>query len=293
MSYRKPIVVKSFSWRYATSQDWVLHDINLEVNEGEFVVITGPTGAGKTTLCLSMCGLIPHHYNGIIRGNVYVFGNDTSKLSSSDLASLVGIVFQDPESQFLTMSVEDEIAFGLENLAVPLDEMRERVAEAAKLVKIEDLLDRAPYELSGGQKQRVAIAAALAMKPKVLILDEPTGQLDPIGKEEVVAVLKKLKDEGITVVVVEHILEELTPFADRLVLMNDGRILYDGDVRRFFENESFVKTTGVPVPQVTELGLFLRKTVAGVNKIPISVEEAEDLLERLLPVRSVVGRSSS
>ncbi|MEM0383247.1 MAG: ABC transporter ATP-binding protein [Candidatus Caldarchaeum sp.] len=288
MPASKPIEVQSFSWRYATSNDWALRDINLDILEGEFVIITGPTGAGKTTLCLSMCGLIPHHYNGVIKGRVLVYGKDTSELSTSDLARMVGIVFQDPESQFLTMSVEDEIALGLENLAVPREEMRERVLEAARLVKIEELLERAPYELSGGQKQRVAIAAALAMKPKVLILDEPTGQLDPIGKEEVVAVLRKLKDEGITVVVVEHILEELAPFADRLVLMDNGKILYDGDVREFFKNEIYVKDTGVPVPQVTELGLLVRRDFPDVGRIPVSMEEAEELLKNLLRVKPVV-----
>ncbi|MDJ0272868.1 MAG: ABC transporter ATP-binding protein [Candidatus Caldarchaeum sp.] len=283
-----PIEIKSFWWKYATSEEWVLSDINFSVREGEFVVITGPTGAGKTTLCLTMAGLIPYHYNGTLKGRVYVFGKDTTTLGSSDMASLVGIVFQDPESQFLTMSVEDEIAFGLENLALPLEDMRERVYEAARLVKVEDLLERAPYELSGGQKQRVAIAAALAMKPKVLVLDEPTGQLDPIGKEEVVNVLQSLKKQGITIIVVEHILEELAPFTDRLVVMNGGRILYDGDFRGFFKDAEEVFKSGVPSPQVVELTLLLRRELKKELEIPITLEEAEQMLNKLIPVKKFV-----
>ncbi|MEM0349817.1 MAG: ABC transporter ATP-binding protein [Candidatus Caldarchaeum sp.] len=284
----KPIEVKSFWWKYATSSDWVLSDINLSVQEGEFVVITGPTGAGKTTLCLAMSGLIPHHYNGTLKGKVNVFGKDTFSLDSSDMANLVGIVFQDPESQFLTMSVEDEIAFGLENLALPLEEMRERVYEVAKLVRVEDLLERAPYELSGGQKQRVAIAAALAMKPKVLILDEPTGQLDPIGKEEVVNVLQHLKKQGITIIVVEHILEELAPFTDKLVVMNEGRILYDGDFRGFFKDSQELSKSGVPAPQVVEIALLLRRELTNELEIPITLDEAEEMLKKLIPVKKFV-----
>lgn len=284
----KPIEVKSFWWKYATSSDWVLSDINLFVQEGEFVVITGPTGAGKTTLCLAMSGLIPHHYNGTLKGKVNVFGKDTFSLDSSDMANLVGIVFQDPESQFLTMSVEDEIAFGLENLALPLEEMRERVYEAAKLVRVEDLLERAPYELSGGQKQRVAIAAALAMKPKVLILDEPTGQLDPIGKEEVVNVLQHLKKQGITIIVVEHILEELAPFTDKLVVMNEGRILYDGAFRGFFKDSQELSKSGVPAPQVVEIALLLRRELNNELEIPITLDEAEEMLKKLIPVKKFV-----
>jgi len=284
----RPIEVKSLYWRYATSPDWILRDINLTIEEGQFVVITGPTGAGKTTLCLAMCGLIPHHYNGVIKGSVYIYGHDTMEMSGSELSSMVGIVFQDPESQFLTMSVEDEIAFGLENLAIPREEMYYRIHEVAKLLKIEDLLERAPYELSGGQKQRVAIAAALAMKPKVIILDEPTGQLDPIGKEEVISVLKTLKSEGWTIVIVEHILEELVPFADRFILMNDGSILFDGDFRDFVLNENLLKS-GVPIPQVTELALMIKNYLELEDvDIPISLEEGEEFLRKLLPVEKFV-----
>ncbi len=283
----KVIVVNSYWWKYATSKDWVLKNINLEISNGEFVLITGPTGAGKTTLCLSMAGLIPHHYNGYMKGNIYLFGKDTTQMQSHEIAKTVGIVFQDPESQFLTMSVEDEMAFALENLALPREEIRERIYEAASLVKVEDLLERAPYELSGGQKQRVAIASALAMKPKVLIMDEPTGQLDPIGKEEVFFVLERLKKQGITVVLVEHILEEVVRFADRLVLMNDGEIIYDGGVRDFLKDEVKAKSAGVPIPQVTELWYRLRKIFGGFDEPPITLEECEQMLKQVLQVKKI------
>ncbi len=283
----KVIVVNSYWWKYATSKDWVLKNINLEISDGEFVLITGPTGAGKTTLCLSMAGLIPHHYNGYMKGNIYLFGKDTSQMQSHEIAKTVGIVFQDPESQFLTMSVEDEIAFALENLALPREEIRERIYEAASLVKVEDLLERAPYELSGGQKQRVAIASALAMKPKVLIMDEPTGQLDPIGKEEVFFVLERLKKQGITVVLVEHILEEVARFADRLVLMKNGEIVYDGGVKDFLKNEVKAKSAGVPIPQVTEVWYRLREIFDGFDEPPITLEECEQILKQVLQVKKI------
>jgi len=283
----KPLVIDSYWWKYATSEDWVLKDINLEISEGEFLLITGPTGAGKTTLCLSMAGLIPHHYNGYIKGSVYIFGRKTSEIPSHEIAKMVGIVFQDPESQFLTMSVEDEIAFSLENLALSREEIRERIYEAAGLVKVEDLLERAPYELSGGQKQRVAIAAALAMKPKILIMDEPTGQLDPIGKEEVVSVLERLKKEGITVVLVEHIIEEVASFVDRFVLMKDGMIVYNGGLREFLKDEKAARSAGVPIPQVTEFWYKLKEKIRGFDTPPITLNECEQILKQVLQVKKI------
>jgi len=279
----KEITVDGLTWKYASSDRWVLEDLSFEVDQGEFLAITGPTGAGKTTLCLSLTGIIPHGYNGVWQGIVTIGNLDTRKHGAASIAQRVGIVFQDPESQFLTMSVRDEIAFGPENLALPRDEIKKRIEHASKIVRIDDCLDRAPYELSGGQKQRVAIAAALAMQPEVLILDEPTGQLDPIGKMEVFAVLEELrKSKSITIILVEHLTEEIVKHADRIMLLYNGKIERLEKTAKFFDDVDFVAEKGVPIPQVTELGHLLRSHGANIHTLPLTLGEAVSTYSRLL-----------
>jgi len=280
---KREIIVQNLSWRYATSQNWVLDNITFDVEQGEFLAITGATGAGKTSLCLCLSGMIPHGYNGVWKGSVTIGSLDTREHDASDIAQRVGMVFQDPESQFLTMSVEDEIAFGPENLAVPREEIGRRIHDAAETVRIDDCLDRAPYELSGGQKQRVAIAAALAMEPEVLILDEPTSQLDPVGKLEVFSVLKELRrKKSITIILVEHFTEEIVKHADRIMLLYDGRIELLDRIERFFENVDLIAAKGVPIPQVTELGHLLRSAGVNLSSLPLTLEQAVDAYSGLL-----------
>lgn len=275
------IAVEGLAWRYATGQDWAIADVTFEIQRGEFVVVTGPTGAGKTTLSLCLSGLIPHNYNGVWKGNVFLDGHNTKESSPTDLSEKVGIVFQDPDSQFLTMSVRDEISFGPENLALPRQEIGERVSAAAETVRLSDCLDRAPYELSGGQKQRVAIAAALAMQPEVLILDEPTSQLDPIGKAEVFAVLQDLRrSNNITVVLVEHSLEDVVGYADRFLLMNEGRMQIFEPPERFFSNVEYLTLEGVPVPQVIELANLQTRRGVKLGRVPLTVESAVGVFSR-------------
>ena len=277
------ITVDGLHWKYATSEGWVLADVSFQVEGGEFLAITGPTGAGKTTLCLALTGIIPHGYNGTWEGIVTVGTLDTRKHAAASIAQHVGIVFQDPESQFLTMSVRDEIAFGLENLAVPRDEITRRIDDATKIVRIDDCVDRAPYELSGGQKQRVAIAAALAMQPKVLILDEPTGQLDPVGKMEVFSVLEELRrTKSITIVLVEHLTEEIVKHADRIMLLYNGKIERLEKTSEFFEDVEFVAKRGVPIPQVTELAHMQTSEGVGFQHLPLTLEESVATYSRLL-----------
>jgi energy-coupling factor transport system ATP-binding protein len=279
----KEITVDGLTWKYASSDRWVLEDVSFEVEQGEFLAITGPTGAGKTTLCLSLTGIIPHGYNGVWQGIVTIGSLDTRRHGAASIAQRVGIVFQDPESQFLTMSVRDEIAFGPENLALPRDEITRRIETASKTVRIDDCLDRAPYELSGGQKQRVAIAAALAMQPEVLILDEPTGQLDPVGKMEVFAVLEELRrSKSITIILVEHLTEEIVKHADRIMLLYNGKIERLEKTSKFFEDVDFVAEKGVPIPQVTELGHLLRSQGANLPTLPLTLDEAVGTYSHLL-----------
>lgn len=257
--------------------------MSFQVEQGEFLAITGPTGAGKTTLCLALTGIIPHGYNGVWQGIVTVGTLDTRKHPAATIARHVGIVFQDPESQFLTMSVRDEIAFGLENLVVPREEITKRIEEATKIVRIDDCVDRAPYELSGGQKQRVAIAAALAMQPRVLILDEPTGQLDPVGKMEVFSVLEELRrNKSITIVLVEHLTEEIVKHADRMMLLYNGKIERLEKTSEFFDDVDFVAKKGVPIPQVTELAHIQRSEGLNFPHLPLTLDESVGAYTRLL-----------
>jgi energy-coupling factor transporter ATP-binding protein EcfA2 len=207
-----------------------LSHITLQVAEGEFVALIGANGAGKSTLCYVLSGFIPHFFKGTISGGSQVAGLNTQTASLSDLVVNVGLVFQNPFTQMsgAKFTVYEEIAFGLENIGLPREEMKARVERAMALTSIADLAQRSPYALSGGQQQRVALASILAMEPKVLVLDEPTSQLDPIGTREVFQVIKTLSQQGVTIVMAEHKMEWIATFADRVVALAEGRVILQG-----------------------------------------------------------------
>lgn len=179
------IRVENLWWKYSTGREWVLKGVDFSVAKGEIVGIVGPSGVGKTTLCLCLTGLIPREVKGTIKGRVLIDGMDTSTTPLPEIIKKVDIVFQDPETQFVTMKVLDEVAFPLENFGFPRDEILKRVGEALKVTRMIEYSDKYPFELSGGQKQRIAIASMLARRPEILILDEPTSDLDPLGKQEI------------------------------------------------------------------------------------------------------------
>ncbi len=232
----------------------VLHGIDLEVEKGEFISIMGPTGVGKTTLCLALNGIVPQSMGGIFEGEVVVGGLNTKEHPVSQLASRVGIVFQDPESQFFNMTVEDEVAFGPESLGISPSEIEERLAWALDVVQMSDFRDRSPFQLSGGQKQRVAIASILAMKPDIIVLDEPTSGLDPRGKFEVFRVVQELKRrEQITIVMVEQEAEKIAEFSDRVVVMHEGKIAMVDTPSTIFGQVDLMHEIGLGVTQVSEL----------------------------------------
>ena len=240
----------------------VLRGVNFKIARGEFVVLLGRVGAGKSTLCMALNGLVPHATGGIFRGDVRVLDLNTKEHPVADLARFVGVVFQDPESQLTQMRVEDEIAFGLENLGVPSAEIERRVSWALQAVGLSDYRDRSPLLLSGGEKQRVAIASMLAMRPQVLVLDEPTASLDPVGKAAVFNVLSELRREHeITVVMATQELERVAQFADRVLVLHAGQIALDGPPSEVFEHAAELSGWGVGVPQLVELGhLLTRRT---------------------------------
>ena len=224
---------KQVTYHYPLTDTPALSKVDLQVKEGEFLAIIGPNGAGKSTLCYTIAGFIPHFFKGELDGRVEVAGIETSSSTLSEWVLNVGLVFQNPFNQIsgAKYTVYDEIAFGLENLGVPRAEINTRVDKALKLTGISDLADRSPYSLSGGQQQRVALTSILVMEPKVLVLDEPTSQMDPIGTREVFGVIRSLAERGMTVVMAEHKMEWVAQFADRVVALYEGKVLMNGKPR--------------------------------------------------------------
>jgi energy-coupling factor transport system ATP-binding protein len=244
------ISAKNLSFSFFNSDKKALDDVSLDIPEGQFVAITGPSGCGKSTLALAIGGYIPHVFEGRMEGEVSIGGKRTVDVELSELASSVCIVQQDPESQLCTLNVLDEVAFGPENLGLPAGEVRKRVDDCLALVGGLYLKGRQVYELSGGEKQRVAIASMLAMGPRVLILDEPTSNLDPSCASTVLAAIERLKESsGMSIIVIEHKLDRLMRLADRLVVMDAGRIVVDGPPGEVLEKyHERVKAIGVRLP---------------------------------------------
>lgn len=260
----------------------VLRGVNLSVERGEFLALMGPTGVGKTTLCLALNGLVPQATGGVIRGRVEVLGKNPRAVPVAELAAQVGIVFQDAESQLFTATVEAEVAFGPENLALPPAEIAERVSWALDVVGMASYRDRAPWQLSGGQKQRVAIAAALAMLPEVLILDEPTAGLDPVGQAEVLGVIESLcRERRMTIVWVSQDAEHVAEFADRVAIMAEGRILCAGKPEEVFTRKKILERAGLAAPQVTQIAEALNQRWGYAYHF-VRLGEAEAALRREL-----------
>jgi energy-coupling factor transporter ATP-binding protein EcfA2 len=279
------IVVEDLSFRYPVGKENVLADVNLRVKKGEFLGITGPSGAGKTTLCLCLRGLIPHAVTGKLKGSVTIGGRKTADVSPAELGESVNLVFQDPEAQIIGLTVEEDLAFAPENYGWERGRIRERIPTVLDLVRLSRMEERETYSLSGGQKQRVAIAGALMLVPEILILDEPTSELDPVGREEVFAVIRRLKEQhDVTIVMVEHAVEQLAEFADRIVVMDRGRIVDQGPPKELFRNvELFHHLGGERVPQVAEALFLLEKDgLSAPNEFtPIEGEAVEIFARRL------------
>ena len=255
----KAAVVENVWWKYEGRSDYALRGLSLEVERGEVLAVMGHSGAGKTTLALTLTGIIPQRVPGAFKGRVEVLGMSTLKADVTEIAKRAAIVFEDPEIQFVMSTVEDEIALALEPLRIGREEMRERIVWSLELVGLDkSFLDRSPLQLSGGEKQRVAIAAAVAREPELLILDEPTSDLDPAGKEEVVAAIRRLRDElDTTVVLIEHEPEYVAEFADRVAVLKEGRAALDGEPGEVFSKVDELKGCGVYPPEVSEISANL------------------------------------
>jgi energy-coupling factor transporter ATP-binding protein EcfA2 len=273
------IEIEDLYFTYAGSQSPSLQKINLTIEKGDFIILTGPSGCGKTTLCRCLNGLIPNFYNGNFEGIIKILGMNTRNHPISELARRVGFVFQNPENQLFSLSVERDIAFGPENLGCQRDEIKKRVEWALKITDTENLMDCAPYELSGGQQQRVAVAAVLAMRPEIIVLDEPTSFLDPKASKDLLSTISKLNDElGITIILVEHRLDLASKYAKRVLIMNEGKILLDGPPSKVYNEDVYL--IGVGIPKVSLLFHLLRKDGIKIKKIPVDISEAVQILER-------------
>ena len=277
------IRIQDLTFTYQDEPKPALAEINLTLRPGDFLGIIGPAGAGKTTLARAISGIVPHHYKGDFYGSVVVGGLDTVQTPLTEIARLVGLVFQDVDSQIISPLVEDELLYGLENFGIPREEIPARLDYALEKVGISDLRDRSIASLSGGQRQKVAIASVVALRPRVLVLDEPTGELDPCSSRQVFSLLKELNEElGITVVLIEQKIMLLCEFASRLMVLNEGKILRQGDTREVLSHAEDLEAIGVNVPRVTTLSRLLEKKSGNPQPVCVSLDEAEEMARRIL-----------
>ena len=252
---------------------------------GGSLLVLGPSGCGKSTLGLCLNGAIPHFVEGSLSGSVRLDDRATREASMAEMAQRVGVVFQDPEAQFCMLTLEDEVAFGLENLAIPRADINARIDEALGWVGLAERRTDRIENLSGGQKQRLALACVLAQRPEVLVFDEPTAQLDPAGAAEVVALLGRLRRRGQhTLVIIEHRLDDLMPLVDDVLVLNQsGEMVVHGPPRRVLADwGSWLESAGVWVPQVSELATRLSAQEIALDPFPVSVEEAVGALRPLV-----------
>ena len=276
------IETSGLTYSYPGANKPSLREVNLTVEKGEFAILTGPSGCGKTTLCRCFNGLIPHFYGGELKGDLRVADLNVNERSTGEMAKHVGLVFQNPENQLFALSVEKDVAFGLENLGMAREQMRERVDWALKMTGIEDLRERAPHELSGGQQQRVAIASVLAMQPEIIVFDEPTSFLDPLGAQRIFEVISHLnKQLGITVILVEHRLDLAAKYASHVIIMDEGKIVLDGAPREIFSSER-AWLLGVGIPKAVRLWRLLEEAGVALKGVPVSSEEAIQYLREVL-----------
>lgn len=264
--------IENLTFTYKNSQSPALCSLNLSIKKGEFLAITGPGGAGKSTLIKCLNGIIPHFNSGNMEGRVMLQGISTRGKSIADIACIAGTVMDDPEAQIISMDVEQEISFGLENMGINRVEMEARINCALQVTGMSELRYCSTAELSGGQKQRLAIASALALQPQVLILDEPTSELDPLGTKAIFKLLRQLnKEKGITVIIVEQKTEYLALYASRILILNQGEIVLDGLSREVFSAQEELLRLGVQIPQIPEL--VYRLGACQEDDIPLTIDE--------------------
>ena len=273
------IQIKNLTYRYPTSETDVLKDVSFTVKKGELCAIVGANGSGKTTLCNAIRGFVPKFYKGEISGEVLVNGRDVKEDPDGKNALEIGFVFQNPFTQIsgIASTVYEELAYGLENMGVEPEEIRQRIERIMELTKIQEFRDRDPYQLSGGQQQRVALAAILVMDQDVLVIDEPTSQLDPQSTDDVFEIIKLMKSMGKTIVLVEHKMEQIAEYADQIIVLDGGQVVMEGTPKEVFSDPDCLKYH-TRLPQSTRIALELKKEGANLSEIPVTVEETVGMI---------------
>ncbi|EGG81249.1 hypothetical protein HMPREF9477_01709 [Lachnospiraceae bacterium 2_1_46FAA] len=273
------IKITDLSYRYPTAEEEVLRHVSLTIKKGELCAIVGANGSGKTTLCNAIRGFVPKFYKGEISGEVLVNGKDVQKEDIGSTALEVGFVFQNPFTQIsgIADTVYEELAFGLENMGIDPTEINERIEKMMKLTKIEEFRDRDPYQLSGGQQQRVALASILVMGQDILVIDEPTSQLDPQSTDDVFEMIQLMKNMGKTIVLVEHKMEQIAEYADHVVVMDKGKIVLEGTAKEVFSNPKCMEYH-TRLPQSTKIAMELMKEGIPFQEIPVTVDETIQIL---------------
>lgn len=271
----KPIIeLKNFSFRYEGSDELVLKNLDLTINEGDFIGIIGCNRAGKSTLCKCMVGILPFVMGGQWDGEIVIDGKSMNETKGANISDTIGIVFQDAESQFTQPTVEDELAFAMCNFGFERELIRERILYAANACGLMDLLDRSPFRLSGGQQQRLAVACILALQPRVLILDESTSQLDPVGRDDIFRLVGDLNKLGKTVIMVDHNIEKIAECVDKALVLHEGNLVaYDAPSKVFCQKQ-LLNENAVRIPQVTDAALAMKAQLKIEGDMPVHLEEA-------------------
>ncbi|MEI3612772.1 energy-coupling factor ABC transporter ATP-binding protein [Pseudogracilibacillus sp. SO30301A] len=274
MSY---IEMKDISYKYPLAHDETLKNISYTFEKGKLYGIIGPNGGGKTTICNLIKGLIPSFYGGELTGEVYIDGKEIREWDSGTLASLVGYIFQNPFTQIsgIKETVFEEIALGLENLGVKREEIISKVMDVSKRLKIEHLITKNPNRLSGGQRQRVAFAAIVAMDCDIFVIDEPTSQLDPKGTSDVFEIIHMLKEQGKTILLVEHKIDLIAEYADEILAINQGELVAKGNTKRVLADESLLMK-GIGVPQIALLSHDMQRANKPFDRFAITKDEAKE-----------------
>ena len=273
---------KNVTYTYPLADEPSIRNVSLNIEEGKFYGIVGENGSGKTTLCAILRGFAPSFYQGDIQGEVLVYGKPIGEYGG-ELATKIGYVFQNPFTQIsgVKETVFEEVAYGLENFGVPVEEIVERVEAIMKLTHIDSLAEKNPLELSGGQMQRVALASVLVLEPDILIIDEPTSQLDPQGTESVFEIIKMMKDKKKTIILVEHKIDLIAEYADEVLVLRGGKLIAGGDKAQVLSDISLMEQ-GVQFPQMAILGSRLKEKGFPISEIPVTEKRAVEIISAAL-----------
>ncbi len=281
------IQVDHVTYSYPLAKEPALKQLNVGIERGKFYGVIGENGAGKTSFCALLRGFIPEFYKGNMEGKVLVEGKAISEYGGN-IASKIGYVFQNPFTQISGVkdTVFEEVAYGLENMGVPVEEIEKRVVDVMRMTDIEALAEKNPFDLSGGQMQRVALASVIVLEPDILVIDEPTSQLDPEGTESVFAIIKALKERRKTIILVEHKIDLIAEYADEVLVFKDGEIIASGDKQKILSDMS-LEEKDVALPQVAILGNKLKQMGLPITEIPVTEKEAVEIIRKALKERGM------